>query len=136
MMGRMARFLSEEWFALVRAALPGGGREGGDGDGDGDAGVTVRHRVTGGPDGDVDYVVRAGAGRFTIEPGRAGPVDIEIIETYASAAAISRGQVTPAAAFASGQLKLAGDVALLAERQADFAALGQLLAPVRASTTY
>jgi hypothetical protein len=126
----MARFLSEEWFALVRAALPDA--EAGDQGG----GVTVRHRVTDGPDGDVDYVVRAGPSRFSIEPGAVGPVDIEIIETYASAAAISQGQLTPAAAFAAGQLKLAGDVALLAERQGDFAALGQLLAPVRAATTY
>ncbi len=135
MMGRMARFLSEEWFALVRAALPGGDEED-HGDDGGGGGVTVRHRVTEGPDGDVDYVVRACPGRFSVEPGLAGPVDIEIIETYASAAAISQGVLTPAAAFAAGKLKLAGDVALLAERQGDFAALGQLLAPLRASTTY
>jgi hypothetical protein len=137
MMGRMARFLSEEWFALVRAALPGGS------EGDGSdplewrsGAVAVRHRVTGGPDGDVDYLVRATPGRFSVEPGGLGPADIEIIETYDSAAAISQGLLTPAAAFAAGQLKLAGDVALLAERQADFVALGQLLAPVRAATTY
>ncbi len=89
-----------------------------------------------GPDGDVDYVVRAGGGRFSIEPGAVGPVDIEIIETYASASAISQGRLTPAAAFAAGQLKLAGDVALLAARQGEFVALGRLLAPVRAATTY
>jgi hypothetical protein len=130
----MARFLSEEWFAVVRAALPDA--PGGADDGIETGAVTVRHRVTEGPDGDVDYVVRAGAGRFSVEPGAAGPVDIEILETYASAAAISQGLLTPAAAFAAGRLKLAGDVALLAERQGDFAALGQLLAPVRAATTY
>ena len=134
MMGRMARFLSEEWFAVVRAALPDV-PDGAD-DGAETGTVTVRHRVTEGPDGDVDYVVRAGAGRFSVEPGAEGPVDIEIIETYASAAAISQGLLTPAAAFAAGRLKLAGDVALLAERQGDFAARGQLLAPVRAATTY
>ena len=131
MMGRMARFLSEEWFALVRAALPAAA----DGPVE-DGPVTVRHRVTGGPDGDVEYVVRAGAGGFTVEPDGEGPVDIEIIETYESAAAISQGLVSPAAAFAAGRLKLAGDVALLAARQGDFAALGALLAPVRAATTY
>ncbi|HEX7277770.1 MAG TPA: SCP2 sterol-binding domain-containing protein [Acidimicrobiales bacterium] len=127
----MARFLSEEWFALVRAALPPAVEPAPD-----DGPVTVRHRVTGGPEGDVDYVVRAGAGHFAVEPGRAGPVDIEIIETYESAAAISQGLMTPAAAFAAGRLKLAGDVALLADRQHAFAALGALLAPVRAATTY
>ncbi len=129
MMGRMARFLSEEWFNLVREALP-------DGPGSTGSPVTVRHRVTGGPDGDVDYVVRAGPSGFAVEPGAEGPVDIEIVETYGSAAAISQGLTTPAAAFAAGQLKLGGDVAILAARQEDFAALGALLAPVRAVTTY
>ncbi len=131
MMGRMARFLSEEWFALVQDAVAEP-----DAPGDPAGLVTVRHRVTGGPDGDVDYVVRAGSGRFSVEPGVPGPVDIEIVEDYDSASAISQGLLTPAAAFATGRLKLQGDVALLAERQGDFAALGQLLAPVRAATTY
>ena len=131
MMGRMARFLSDEWFALVRDIVSGpvepvtGG-----------ATVSVRHRVTGGPDGDIDYVVRAGASGYSVEPGVEGPVDIEIVESYESAAAIGQGQLTPADAFAAGRLRLEGDVALLAERQADFAALGDLLAPVRAVTTY
>jgi len=139
MMGRMARFLSEEWFALVRDAVPGPAEH----DTRGDPGdsppahlVTVRHRVMGGPDGDVDYVVRAGSGRFSVERGTPGPVDIEVVEDYDSAFAISQGHLPPAAAFATGRLKLEGDVALLAARQGDFAALGQLLAPVRAATTY
>jgi len=143
MMGRMARFLSEDWFALVRAALPGPDGAAGDGAaGDGAdampraATVTVRHRVSGGPEGDVDYVVRAASGRYSVEPGADGPVDIEIIEGYDSASAISQGTLTPAAAFATGRLTLEGDVALLAERHDDFAALGLLLAPVRAVTTY
>jgi hypothetical protein len=136
----MARFLSGEWFSLVRDALPGPDEEPGHevaaaGPGDRPP-VSVRHRVTGAPDGDVDYVVRAGSGRFSIEPGADGPVDVEIVEGYDSAAAISQGLLTPAAAFASGRLKLEGDVAVLADRQEDFAALGHLLAPVRAVTTY
>ncbi len=130
MMGRMARFLSQEWFASVREALADGPPDGPP------TVVAVRHRVSGGPDGDIDYVVRAGSGRFSVEPGADGPVDIEVIEGYDSAAAISQGTITPAAAFAAGRLKLEGDVALLAERQEDFAALGHLLAPVRAVTTY
>ena len=92
--------------------------------------------MTGGPDGDVEYVVRAGSGGFSVEPGADGPVDIEVLESYESAAAISQGRLTPAAAFAAGALKLAGDVALLVASQDDFAALGDLLAPVRAATTY
>jgi hypothetical protein len=132
----MARFLSGEWFALVRDALPGADEEAVDEPEGHRPAVSVRHRVTGVPDGDVDYVVRAGSGRFSIEPGAEGPVDVEIVEGYDSAAAISQGLLTPAAAFSSGRLKLEGDVAVLADRQTDFVALGRLLAPVRAVTTY
>jgi predicted RecB family endonuclease len=131
----MARFLSEEWFALARQAVAAA-TDAPDGVTWGSDPVAVRHRVTGGPDGDIDYVVRAAGGRFSIEPAAGGPVDIEVVETYANAAAISQGRLTPAAAFAAGELKLNGDVALLAARQDDFAALGRLLDPVRAVTTY
>ncbi len=136
MMGRMARFLSEEWFALVQSAVAGRDGLPPDAGARARATVTVRHRVTGGPEGDVDYVVRAGSGAFSVEAGAGGPVDIEIVENYESAAAISQGRRTPAAAFAAGELKMAGDVALLAARQDDFTALGEILAPVRESTTY
>jgi hypothetical protein len=135
MMGRMARFLSEEWFALVGEALSGPEQQIDVTDG-ASGSVAVRHRVTGGPDGDVDYVVRARSGRFSMEKGAEGPVDIEVVESYESAAAISQGVVTPAEAFAAGELKLEGDVALLAARQEDFVALAALLAPVRAVTTH
>ncbi|HVF13033.1 MAG TPA: SCP2 sterol-binding domain-containing protein [Acidimicrobiales bacterium] len=147
----MARFLSGEWFESVRAALSGPGEDRGGPDQGGptppvapdnsdvDLGpgtMAVRHRVTGGPDGDVDYVVRASSGRFSIEPGGGGPVDVDIAEDYDCAAAISQGRLTPTAAFATGRIALEGDVALLAARQRDFAALADLLAPVRAVTTY
>lgn len=131
MMGRMAGFLSEEWFALVHDIVSGSGEAA-----TGAPTVSVRHRVTGGPEGDIDYVVRAGSDGYSVEPGAEGPVDIEIVESYESAAAIGQGELTPADAFAAGRLRLEGDVALLADRQADFAALGDLLAPVRAVTTY
>jgi hypothetical protein len=137
MMGRMARFLSEDWFALVRETLDRlGPADGAPDEASGATAVTVRHRVTGGPGGDVEYVVRVGRGRFSVERDALGPVDIEILEPYDSAAAISQGRLTPAAAFAAGRLKITGDIALLAARQDDFAALGDLLAPVRAATTY
>ena len=135
MMGRMARFLSDEWFALVRSALAGTVSDASgtvsDADGTVDEAdphgtISVRHRVTDGP-GDVDYVVRAGAGRFSFERGAVGPIDIEILQSYDNAVAISQGRLTPAAAFAAGHLELAGDVALLARRHDELVALDHLL---------
>lgn len=139
MMGAMARFLSEEWFGLVRAALAGPDSHSGDGARDTGAGtgtVTVHHRVTGTPDGDVEYLVRLGPGQGHVEQGAAGPADVEIVADYESAAAISQGVLTPADAFGAGRIKLVGDVGLLARHHDRFAALGELLADVRRSTTY
>lgn len=129
----MARFLSAEWLEqlaataaasddLRRAAAA--------------TTVTLRQVVTGGPDGDVDYVVRLDRGTVSVRPGPDGPADVEITEDYATAAAISQGRLTPAAAFAGGRLKLGGRVGLLVEHAPLFAALGGVFAASGAVTTY
>ncbi|HWC09940.1 MAG TPA: hypothetical protein VG455_01835 [Acidimicrobiales bacterium] len=106
----MARFLSPEWLdgmaaaaaaseALLEAAT---GPE-----------LRIRQLVRGGPDGDVAYTVRIGGGRVSVEPdGHAA--DLDVVSDYATAAAISQGRLSPAAAFATGRRKLAGRVGMLA----------------------
>ena len=127
------RFLSAEWLeqlaaeaaasdALRRASA--------------DVTVAIRQVVTGGPEGDVDYVVRLDRGSVSVSPGPDGPADVVITEDYATATAISQGLLTPAAAFAGSRLKLGGRVGLLVEHAPLFSALGGLFADVRAATTY
>ncbi len=127
----MARFLSAEWLEQVAATAAADDdlRRASAG-----ATVAVRQVVTGGPEGDVDYVVRLDRGTVSVGPG--GPADVEITEDYATAAAISQGLLTPAAAFAVGRLKLGGRVGLLVEHAPLFAALGGVFAASRVTTTY
>ncbi|MEA2703175.1 MAG: hypothetical protein QOD63_1120 [Actinomycetota bacterium] len=132
MMVEMARFLSPEWLDLLAAAASAAA---GDPDGTGTP-FAIRQVVTGGPDGDVEYVVRADAGRFSVH--RAGEIraDVDIIQDYDTATAISQGRLSPAVAFAGGRLKMGGGVGQLVEHQEEFAALGELFASVRSATTY
>lgn len=108
------RFLSPEWLQHLASAASAAPVAGGP--------VSVHHRVTGGPDGDVEYTVRVAGGRATVDPGPQD-ADVRIVQDYATAAAISRGELTPAAAFAGGRLTLGGRVGLLVDHQAAFAAL-------------
>lgn len=120
------RFLSPEWLDQVArataAAAPG-------------VALSIHHRITGGPDGDVEYTVRLGPGAVTVEPGP-GSADVEVVQTYETAVGISQGHLTPAAAFAAGRLRLGGAVGILVEHQDAVAALGPLLAGVPGTTTY
>jgi putative sterol carrier protein len=112
-MGRM-RFLSPEWLDHLASRMASAGASG--------HRVSVHQRVTGGPEGDVEYTVRLEGDTVTVEPGP-GPADVQLVQDYATAAAISEGRLSPAAAFAAGRLKLGGRVGLLVEHQVAFAAL-------------
>lgn len=129
----MARFLSAEWLeqlATTAAASDDLRRA--------SAGTTlaVRQVVTGGPEGDVSYVIRLDRGTVSVSSGADGPADVDITEDYATASAISQGRLTPAAAFAGGRLRLGGRVGLLVEHAPLFAALGGVFSTSRAVTTY
>ncbi|MGH9263233.1 MAG: SCP2 sterol-binding domain-containing protein [Acidimicrobiales bacterium] len=121
------RFLSAEWLERMAAATafasPG-------------ADVAVHQRVTGGPDGDVEYTVRVGAGKVAFEPGPATDTDVTLVSDYATAASISQGRLSPASAFAAGRLRVIGSVGPLVASQEVFAGMGRLLADVSESTTY
>jgi hypothetical protein len=97
--------------------------------------LSVGHRVTGGPDGDVEYRVRFARGVVEVLPGP-GPSDLTVEQPYATAAAISRGELTASEAFATGLLRLGGQPRLLADHREAFARLDDVFATVRARTTY
>lgn len=120
------RFLSPEWLASLQAATapaPAGGD------------LRVRQRVTGGPDGSVEYVLAVAGGVVRFEAG-GGPADVELTTDYDTAAAISQGKLSPASAFAAGRLRVGGAVSSLVASQDAFAAIGQLLAERAGATTY
>ena len=120
------RFLSPEWLDHMRAATAPASPA---------ATVSIHQRVTGGPDGDVEYTLRVGGGRATFEPGP-GPADVTLVSDYETAAAISQGQLSAARAFAARRLRVRGSATALVAHQEAFDQLGALLAGVADRTTY
>lgn len=120
------RFLSREWLERMASATSPAPP---------DVSVAIHQRITGGPDGDVEYTLRVGGGTVSVEPGP-GSADVEIVEDYETAAAISQGRLTPAAAFAAGRLHLHGAVGRLIEHHEALAAVGGGMAGLAEATTY
>ncbi len=120
------RFLSPEWLEHMASATAGASPR---------ATLSVHQRVTGGPDGEVEYTLHLAGGRVRFEPGP-GEADVELVSDYETAAAISQGRLSPATAFAAGRLRLVGSAGSLVAHQEVFADLGRLLAGVADVTSY
>ncbi len=120
------RFLSPEWLERMASATSTASPS---------ATLSIHQRVTGGPDGDVEYTLRLEEGRVTFEPGP-GEGDVELVSDYATAAAISQGRLSPANAFAAGRLRVRGSVSALVAHQEVLGDVGKLLAGVADATTY
>ena len=122
------RFLSPEWLEHMRVSTSTASPT---------VEVSVHQRVTGGPDGDVEYPLWLADGRVRVEPGPASPpADVELTSDYDTAAAISQGRLSPASAFAAGRLRVGGAVSSLVSHQEAFTEVGKLLAPLAEATTY
>ena len=133
----MARFLSpawvEEWNAAIGSVpLPEPGPDAGLAATDGR--VTVVQEVHGSPEGSVRLVMRIedGSLRLELDGGTWGDdpgavADVTIVLAYDDAAAMSRGDLSPAEALTTGRIRVRGDLSALAATQ-------QLLNDVRSSS--
>ncbi len=119
----MARFLSEEWFALLEG-LPVSP----------DVDARVGYVITGGPAGEVRYVLAAHDGRLRVAPD--GPTDITVRTDHATAVELATGRCTAHDAFLAGKVRFAGDLGRLQSLTAAVAARGDALAAVRDATTH
>jgi putative sterol carrier protein len=129
----MAPFLSAQWLEQVAAAAHDDEELQAATVG---VSLTVQQIVTTGPDGEVAWYVRLDDGELEIGPGRAPGAEVVITQSRETATAISRGGLSPTEAFASGRLKLGGQVGLLVRHQSAFEQLGIVLAGVRDATTF
>jgi hypothetical protein len=136
----MARFLSPEWVeewnvALGSVPLPDPGPDAGLAMADGH--VTVVQEVLGTPDGDIRLVMHIDAGTVRLDldsspedeglgidgddgsgkDGRRTSPDVTIVLGYDDAAAMSRGEVSPAEALTAGRIRVRGDLSALAATQ-------------------
>ena len=71
-----------------------------------------------------------------VQPGTADRAEVLLTSEYATAAALARGETNAQQALAAGRLRIGGDVDALVRRAGALAALADVFAAVRATTTY
>jgi len=145
------RFLSPEWAAAVTAVLselpPTDASSPGPGAHRTSFSVAqLIHDVPGdlGADGGLlATVLEVSDGRATLSvrmPGGDGGLtdgaDVVLSVAYEDAAALSRGDLHPASALASGKVRVRGDLSLLVAGQEILAVAGAQLEEIRSITTY
>jgi len=149
----LARFLSPAWAEEFSAALSSLAPAGVGADADAatdspDGPVTVVEEVRGTPDGDVRLVLRIenGALGLHLETGAVGSdsggevsdiaADVTIVVSYEDAAAMSRGELSPAEALNAGRIRVRGDLSALVAAQQMLDAANAAARGLVASTTY
>jgi putative sterol carrier protein len=129
----MARFASPEWIdELDRAISADPALQ----QVDQAVSLVVEQTVTGGPGGDAVWHVVVAEGRVRVRSGRAPQADVTFSQTYDTAAAIARGELSAQTAFMIGELKVGGDVALLMAHQDTFDGVEDVFEVVRAGTEF
>lgn len=129
----MPRYLTHEWLEAAQRSL----------DADSalsaacaDADLSVQQIVTGGPDGDVAYRLHLDHGEVLVDEGEVEGATVTFIQAWDTAAAIARGQLSAQGAFMAGLIRVRGDLAQLVAHSDVLAAVDDLLADLRAETTY
>ena len=128
------RFLSPEWLVALDAALGASPAVRA-----ATSSTTLRllQVVTGGPDGDLAYVVAVDHGTVEVRSATtAEPADVTLATTWDTAVAIATGALAAHDAFTTGRLVVRGDVDLLRTQALALAGLDGSFAAVRSSTTY
>lgn len=133
----MARYLSQGWLDEVNEAArdsvafktaTSGVR------------LTLQQIVTGTPEGEIRYwlriddgSVRAGLGTAT---GGEASADATVTQSYQTAVAVLRGELSTEDAFLSGRIRLRGDIGTLLRHQSVLNNLGEAFAEVHSRTEY
>ncbi len=98
----MFAFLSPQWLEQLTAAAGG--------DAVGPGATVVQQVVTGGPDGDIAFVLEVDAGHVRARPGSDAGAVVTLTEAWETAVRIHRGELTAHDAIRAGLVKAGGDV--------------------------
>ncbi len=104
----MSAFLSDDYFAAAKDALaadPGFRNAAANVD------LSVEFLVTDGPVGDATYFVAMADGEVHTALGGKAGADVTVASDYATAAAISKGELNVQMAFMTGKIKVGGNMA-------------------------
>ncbi|HZQ28878.1 MAG TPA: SCP2 sterol-binding domain-containing protein [Acidimicrobiales bacterium] len=129
----MPRYLSAEWFEDVNQAASGNDQLRTD-----TAGVTltIQQVVTGSPDGDVHYTVRVRDGAVDVNLGDDPAADVTMTEAWDTAVKVASGGLSPATAFMTGRIRVAGNVGALLDAQGSLRELDKVFEGLRERTTF
>jgi putative sterol carrier protein len=98
--------------------------------------LTVQQVVTGGPDGDITYHVVVDRDTVRIAPGESSEPTVTFIQSWDTASAIGRGELSAQGAFMTGLIRVRGDLPRLVEHGNVFGGVDDVLADLRRQTTY
>jgi putative sterol carrier protein len=98
--------------------------------------LSVQQQVTGGPDGDIAFHVDVDHGAVNLLSGDAENPTVTFIQSYDTAAAIGRGELSAQGAFMTGLIRVRGDLPKLVEHGDVFGGVDDVLAELRTQTTY
>jgi len=127
------RYLSAEWLEVAQRALAGDDVLA---SAAGEVELTVQQVVTGGPEGDVTYHVDVDHGAVRVAGGEAAQPTVTFIQSWDTAAAIGRGELSAQGAFMTGLIRVRGDLPKLVDHGDVFGGVDDVLAELRAQTTY
>jgi hypothetical protein len=119
-------FLSPSW--LEQLTVLAGGDEVGPG------ATVVQHVVTGGPDGDIAFVLEIDGGRVRAQPGHDERAVVTLTEDWDTALRLHRGELTARQAFLGGLIRVRGDVRRMVPAASGLAALAPAIATLRERT--
>lgn len=125
----MARYLTEEWFDAVAAALQPTTDTA-------STELVIQQQVDDGPDGQVTWHVAIADATPTLHPGPHPSPTVTFTQDYDTAVAVARGDLSAQEAFMTGRITLGGDAGALIAAAPAMAMVGDALAAVRAETTY
>jgi putative sterol carrier protein len=120
------KFLSDEWAQALKAELnqsedfrqAAAGHE-----------ATIQQIITG-ADGATHYWITIGEGTIDMGVGDIGGEDATITQSYDSAAALAKGELSPVTAFMTGKLKIAGNMGMILGLQGALALLPAAMAKI------
>lgn len=128
----MAEFLSDAWLDdLEQAATRSTGVPA-------ELRLVIQQVVLDEPGGEevAAYAMRLADGTVTVERGRVPDADVTFTQDRATAAAITQGALSAQSAFLAGDLRVGGDLRVALDQARSVAAIDDVFAEVRASTTW